>query len=263
MRRGYGTARDLIIGMSFATLEGKLVRTGGMVVKNVAGLDMGKLMIGSFGTLAVIASVNLRVHSRPEQTRTFVFSFDSLDTAMEKRNAILGSVLQPMAIDLISSHEYLLAVRAGGSQRVLDRYARELAGSGMLAGDDESGFWEGIREFTPSFLKRAPEGIVVRVSTPLSEIGKVIAMAPDACICRAGSGVTYVYGASWDELSHLRNAIAEQGWSAAVEFAPAGKDLWLSPESSPRAEAFAMMKRVKQMFDPSSLLNRSRLYGRI
>ncbi|HZQ54794.1 MAG TPA: FAD-binding oxidoreductase [Bryobacteraceae bacterium] len=263
MRRGYGTARDLIIGMSFTTVEGKLVQTGGMVVKNVAGLDMGKLMIGSFGTLAAITSINFRVHSRPEQTRTFVFSFDSLDAAIEKRDAILSSVLQPMAIDLISSGEYLLAVRAGGSQRVLDRYARELAGSGMLTGEDENGFWEGIREFTPNFLSRELEGIVVRVSTPLSEIGKVIAVAPDACICRAGSGVTYVYGSYWEQLSPLWNAIAERRWSAAVEFAPKGKDLWFSPESGPKEEAFAMMKRVKQMFDPGSLLNRSRLYGRI
>ena len=60
-RRRYGAARDLVIGMTFATLEGKLVETGGMVVKNVAGLDMGKLMIGSFGTLAAIVSVNFRV----------------------------------------------------------------------------------------------------------------------------------------------------------------------------------------------------------
>ena len=50
----YGTARDLVIGMKFATLEGKLVQSGGMVVKNVAGLDMAKLMIGSFGTLAAM-----------------------------------------------------------------------------------------------------------------------------------------------------------------------------------------------------------------
>jgi glycolate oxidase FAD binding subunit len=263
MRRGYGTARDLIIGMSFATLEGKPVRTGGMVVKNVAGLDIGKLMIGSFGTLAAITSVNFRVHSRPEQTRTFVFSFDSLDAAVHKRDAILGSVLQPMAIDLISSDGYLLAVRAGGSQRVLDRYARELAGSGMLAGEDESGFWEGIREFTPNFLNREPESIVVRVSTPLSKIGKVMALAPNACICRAGSGVTYIYGTSWDQLSPLWAAVAEHEWSAAVEFGPAGRGLWFSPESRPKAEAFAMMKRVKQMFDPGLLLNRSRLYGRI
>ena len=60
-RRLYGTARDLVIGMKFATLEGKLVQSGGMVVKNVAGLDMAKLMIGSFGTLAAIAVVNFKL----------------------------------------------------------------------------------------------------------------------------------------------------------------------------------------------------------
>jgi hypothetical protein len=168
---------------------------------------------------------------------------------------------------------------------VLDRYTRELTGSEMLAGEDESGFWERIREFTPEFLNREPEGIVVRISTPLNEIGKVIALAPDACICRAGSGVTYVYGTAWEQLSPVWTAIANAGWSAAVEFAPltvrSTQDLWLSPafsrkdrDARPKAgvaglearsteQAFVMMKRVKQMFDPGSLLNRSRLYGRI
>ena len=65
-RRLYGTARDLVIGMQFATLEGKLVQSGGMVVKNVAGLDMAKLMIGSFGTLAAIAVVNFKLLPMPE-----------------------------------------------------------------------------------------------------------------------------------------------------------------------------------------------------
>ncbi len=69
-RRLYGTARDLVIGMKFATLDGKLVQSGGMVVKNVAGLDMGKLMIGSFGTLAAIASINFKLTPRPAVART-------------------------------------------------------------------------------------------------------------------------------------------------------------------------------------------------
>ena len=73
-RRLYGTARDLVIGMKFATLDGKLVQSGGMVVKNVAGLDMGKLMIGSFGTLAAIASVNFKLQPRPAVARTILFS---------------------------------------------------------------------------------------------------------------------------------------------------------------------------------------------
>ena len=71
-RRLYGTARDMVIGMRFATLEGKLVQSGGMVVKNVAGLDMAKLMIGSFGTLAAIAVVNFKLVPMPEAERSFL-----------------------------------------------------------------------------------------------------------------------------------------------------------------------------------------------
>src|SRR5207245_9644671 len=72
-RRLYGTARDLVIGMKFATLEGKLVQSGGMVVKNVAGLDMGKVMIGSFGTLAAIAVVNFKLLPMAAAEATFLY----------------------------------------------------------------------------------------------------------------------------------------------------------------------------------------------
>src|SRR5207237_6531658 len=101
-RRLYGTARDMVIGMTFATLEGKLVQTGGMVVKNVAGLDMGKLMIGSFGTLAAIAVVNFKLLPAPEIERSFLLPFDSLAQAIAARNRILASPLQPAAIDLLN-----------------------------------------------------------------------------------------------------------------------------------------------------------------
>src|SRR5271170_3445577 len=100
-RRLYGTARDLVIGMTFATLEGKLIKSGGMVVKNVAGLDMGKLMIGSFGTLAAIAVVNFRVHPMPVGTRTFVGEFEKAGEAIARRDEVLKSQLQPSAIDLV------------------------------------------------------------------------------------------------------------------------------------------------------------------
>ena len=97
-RRLYGTARDVIIGMKFATLEGKLVNSGGMVVKNVAGLDMAKLMIGSFGTLAAIAVVNFKLAPAPAVTRTFVLSHRRLEDAIATRNRILQGVLQPSAL---------------------------------------------------------------------------------------------------------------------------------------------------------------------
>jgi glycolate oxidase FAD binding subunit len=81
-RRLYGTARDLVIGMRFATLQGKLVDSGGMVVKNVAGLDMAKLMIGSFGTLTAIAVANFKLVPMPQAERSFLLAFQSAEAAV-------------------------------------------------------------------------------------------------------------------------------------------------------------------------------------
>jgi len=275
MRRLFGTARDLIIGMQFATLDGRLVRTGGMVVKNVAGLDMGKLLIGSFGTLAVITSVNFRLHPLPEQTATFLLSFAELDSAIEKRDSITASILRPMALEIVSppagarlgASGYILAVRVSGSAKVLARYAKELEGGDRLTGAAETNWWKGIAEFSAEFIRRQPNGVVLRLSTKLADTQAVLRLVSGPCISHAGSGVTYAYLTSWQALPALWQAAVQNGWSAVVEFAPEEKrtsqELWLLGASPARANAFAIMKKVKQMFDPNNLLNRSRLYGRI
>src|SRR3954454_16702029 len=131
MRRSYGTARDMVIGMTFATLEGKLIKTGGMVVKNVAGLDMGKMMIGSFGTLAAITSVNFRVHALPEATQTFLYTSTDPEIIMDKHHRVVRKTqLRPTSIDILSpsaaarvnENGFVLAIRAAGSPAVLARY---------------------------------------------------------------------------------------------------------------------------------------------
>src|SRR5262249_269649 len=122
-RRLYGTARDLVIGMKFATLEGKLIQTGGMGVKNVAGLDMGKLMIGSFGTLAVVPVGNFKLLPMAEMERTFLLGFSELTTALAVRDKLLAGTLQPAALDLLNpaaagefgNGRYILAVQASGN----------------------------------------------------------------------------------------------------------------------------------------------------
>jgi glycolate oxidase FAD binding subunit len=275
MRRAFGAARDLVIGMKFATLEGKIVSTGGMVVKNVAGLDMGKLMVASFGTLAAITSVNLRLHPLPEQTETFMFSFDDSDAAIEKRNVILRGILRPLALDLMSPpasvrlgrRGYVLAVRAGGSRKVLARYARELERSERLTDADDANLWTQIREFTSDHLNRQPGGIVLRLSTTLTDVGAVLRMISDAAVARAASGITYVYLSSWQGVSSLQKAADEHGWGIVVEYAPdefrGAKELWGLKSRLEPANAFVMMRRVKQMFDPNNSLNRLRMYGRI
>src|SRR5690242_11390002 len=96
-RRLHGTARDMVIGMHFATLEGKIVQSGGMVVKNVAGLDMAKVMIGSFGTLAAIAVINFKLQPLPPETRSFAQRFDAIEDVMAAVERIHKGVLQPAA----------------------------------------------------------------------------------------------------------------------------------------------------------------------
>jgi glycolate oxidase FAD binding subunit len=275
MRRGFGTARDLVIGMTFTMLDGKVVRSGGLVVKNVAGLDMGKLMIGSFGTLAVITSVNFRLHSVPRETHSFLFTFSDLESAIEKRDSILAGVLQPIAIDLVSPvaaarlgyRGFVLAIRASGSPAVIDRYRRTLGGAAEFAADGDISLWQQIRDFTSEFLDRQRTGVVLRISTPLSELASLLRLTSGPAISRAGSGVTYIYLSSWQGVLPLWKAAAEHNWRAVVEFAPddvrTTNELWRLSPTTGGAQAFAIMKKVKQMFDPHNLLNRGRLYGRI
>jgi glycolate oxidase FAD binding subunit len=270
-RRLYGTARDLVIGIEFATLEGKLVESGGMVVKNVAGLDMSKLMIGSFGTLAAIAVVNFKLIPQPPCERTFRFSFAGLEEAVAARDAILKSPLDPAAIDLLNpaaaeakKPAYMLAVRAGGNAAAIARYERELAAMGAQAvpAGEEAAFWRTIGDFTPRYLNAHKDGAVVRVSCTLKELRAVMQSIPGPAIARAGSGVCYAYFKHFGQAAVFAAETAREYSGTVVEFAPENRkeemDLWPAP-----GEDLEVMKRIKHMFDPQLLLNRGRLYRRI
>jgi glycolate oxidase FAD binding subunit len=259
-RRLYGTARDVIIGMKFATLGGKLVQSGGMVVKNVAGLDMGKLMIGSFGTLAAVAVVNFKIAPMPPTTRTFILPHKTLEEAAATRDRVLQSVLQPAALDMLNPSAaarvglegYCVILQVGGSDAVMERYTRELTGAVTQSGDE---LWTRIREFAPNWLRDYPEGAVVRLSTTLKDIPQAMASASGPVLARAGTGVVYVY---YDDAEQA--TVGTQ--KGAVEFAPEGAKrsltLWPAPGSD-----FSVMQKIKRLFDPKLLLNRGRLYGRI
>jgi glycolate oxidase FAD binding subunit len=245
-RRLYGTARDMIIGMTFATLEGRLVQSGGMVVKNVAGLDMAKLMVGSFGTLAAIAVVNFKVFPMPAGSRTFVLEFATAAEAFAERDRILRSVLQPSAIDIVNwprggmlSRGFRLLILAQGNAAVLDRFARALPAARV---EDESA-WAEIHEFTQRFLNEHALGSVVTMSMKLSEMAAAMAQLKGPAIARAGSGSIVAH-------------YAENPPAIDATRPPAHVRVQLTGD-------FAMMEKVKHMFDPGRLLNRGRLYGRI
>jgi len=271
-RRLYGSVRDLVIGMQFATLEGNLVNTGGMVVKNVAGLDMAKLMIGSFGTLAAIAVVNFKLLPQPAAERSFLLAFDSAADAMAARARINAAALEPAALDLLNpaagallgNRAWMLAVRAAGNWPVVDRHERELAAMGAgvaLEEQDHFRLWRCIEEFTAQFLSDLPDGAVVRASCTLKELAAVMERFPGPAVARAGSGVCYGYCERSAEAAAWLADASARGTKAVMEFGPEVRsdlELWPAP-----AGDLELMRRVKHLFDPSDLLNRGRLYQHI
>lgn len=253
-RRLFGTARDLVIGAQFATMEGKLVQTGGMVVKNVAGLDMGKLLIGSYGTLGVLTSLNFKLIPIPPDRATFVRSFSSAADAVAERNKLLSGVLQPAGLDLLNpaaaeilGHKgFLLVLPVGGSGVVIDRYKRELPTYHLAPNDMLLGR---IAEFSATYLTQHPKGAVARVSTRLQGLLPLLEAEKRPLVVRAANGVAYLHLANAREpFPGVLEAGEERG--ATVQWPEPGTD-------------FAVMEKIKRMMDPKNLLNKGRLYGRI
>ena len=102
-RQGYGTARDLVIGMRVVAADGQLIRAGGKVVKNVAGYDLVKLYIGSLGTLGIIVDATLKLRPRPEAEGACWATFASLDAAAGAAVILAGSELGPVALTLLDA----------------------------------------------------------------------------------------------------------------------------------------------------------------
>jgi glycolate oxidase FAD binding subunit len=272
-RRLYGTARDLVIGMRFATLEGKFVDTGGMVVKNVAGLDMAKIMIGSFGTLAAIVSVNFKVVPRPAAAGTMLFSFPDLPPALEARDVAIRGFLNPAAIDLLNPvlaaqlglKGYVLAVQFNGNSQMMDRARREAATWGPareLAPEEELRFWHSVDSVTPKHLEKFRDGAVVRLSGTIAALGEAMASAEGACHAQAGSGAVRAWFSRPDAAARWLALGLKRGFKGVIECSGEGAkpqlQLWPEPGGD-----FTIMKQIKQMFDPKGLLNRGRLYNQI
>ena len=158
MRHGYGALRDYCLGVRFVTGDGHKSKGGGRVVKNVAGYDMMKLLIGSHGTLAVITSASFKLFPAPRQTRTFLAEFKTWQEALgvSRRGSALAAVADVSGTGLTQRkpvdglrdkpESWKICIRASGSDAVLARYRKEL-GSAVtreLEGKDEKELWRKI-----------------------------------------------------------------------------------------------------------------------
>jgi len=178
LKHFYGGVREFCLGVRYVTADGKAAKAGARVVKNVAGFDVMKLLIGSYGSLAVITSASFKLFPAPPVTRTFVCQFATLEEAIEFRDSVVNSPLSSMCVEILSPRAYdknswTIAVRAGGSERVLARYTAEL-GSGVtkaLTDVDEQKFWSDTQQLG----QEAP--VLLNASVPPSVAGKTLADA--------------------------------------------------------------------------------------
>jgi glycolate oxidase FAD binding subunit len=183
-RHRYGTARDLVLGVTVVLADGTVASSGGKVVKNVAGYDLGKLFCGSEGRLGLIARVALRLHPRPEASRTLGVPVRSATEAAEVARKLLRAPLELSALDVVWPGR--VAVLIEGSRAAVEEQfgaAHELAG-----GEEDFGsIWEeaaarqswsqGRLLFAPGDLGSTLEGLdkaVVRVSAGVAYVGEPV-----------------------------------------------------------------------------------------
>ncbi|GAA2733785.1 FAD-binding oxidoreductase [Actinocorallia aurantiaca] len=241
----YGTARDLLIGVTVVRADGTIVKSGGKVVKNVAGYDLGKLYTGSFGTLGLIVKASFRLHPLPEQ-RVYVTT-DGRDPWIRVR-ALLHSPLVPSAIE-VDGDGTVAALFEGTAARRRAEEAVALLGGGAEAADTAPAWWG-----------RYPDGeVLLEVQGKPTDLPLLLAVRDAWPRGSAGSGVWFL-GTSAQTAVRLVPELRKH-LPTVVRHAPADVreklDLW---GPSP---ALPLMRRVKDQFDPGHRLSPGRFIGGI
>ncbi|GAA3745376.1 FAD-binding oxidoreductase [Streptomyces tremellae] len=253
-RLRYGTVRDLLIGVAVVRADGTLARSGGKVVKNVAGYDLGKLYTGAHGGLGVVVSTVWRLHPLPRAAGAV--SLPVTDPAQAGRLAglVARSALTPTAVELRfapgGGELVLLFESIEASVRAQSAQARALLGGGSEL------------PTVPGWFGRRPEGpLVLRLAYEPAALAAVLAALPEGAsgTASACTGVAYAAVDAGTDLGALRAALAPYDGSAVVLAAPEPLDA--AAHWGPVADSFGLMTRVKDQFDPARRLSPGRLLG--
>ncbi len=217
----YRTARDMVLGVRVATPLGTVIRAGGKTVKDVAGYDMKKLYIGSWGTLGAITSATFRLLPLPEAKATVAIVLPDFSSACAAVMAILGSFMRPSTAELLSPgamatgveslklapDEYLLLVQVEGAVEDVERQKRELWEVAakhvakemvVLDGDKEAQLWKRRKEVFVQMPVEKPS-VLIKGSVLLNRVADFVAgveglktQSLDAEITApAGNGIVY------------------------------------------------------------------------
>jgi len=293
----HGTARDLVIGLEAALPDGTVVRSGGRVVKNVAGYDLKKLFIGALGTLGVITSVSLKLGAIAEDETVIAAGFPDYKTAGAVALSLARAGYELSALDVANRPAFLDAGLEGvpeeaacallasltGTREANEAQAAEVAllcarggglGTRALSGDACAGVWERLRALQLPPAREAAGAAAVRITVPLREWAPMAERAdaslstgaPARLLGRAGNGVLHVRasGMSQDEwvaaLRALRAEAVRLGGGLVIEHGAAALRSVLDAWGAPAA-ALPVFARIKRAFDPGGTLSPGRFVG--
>ncbi|HEY1523855.1 MAG TPA: FAD-binding oxidoreductase [Solirubrobacteraceae bacterium] len=262
----YGSPRDLVLGMTVVLADGTVSRSGGQVIKNVAGYDVAKLFCGSFGTLGVIASVNVRLHPLPQSTATAIAQTGDPALLASAARGLAVAPLELEALDLAweNGTGRLLARCGGASAEPRARRAASVMSQASLTQaevvDDDDALWE-----TQRAGQRSSDGVVIRVAARPTRLGDVLGAARSSggrVVARAALGQSFVTVEPEAAQALVADLPDGAPWMLldAPEAVRAALDPW--GPTAPQA-AIELMHRVKVRFDPSRTCNPGLFVGGI
>jgi glycolate oxidase FAD binding subunit len=287
-RFGAGRPRDQVIGVSFVTADGAVVKGGGRVVKNVAGYDFPKLLTGSLGTLGIITQLTLKVRPIPEASALVwaaIADSAELDALLDRLNT---SATRPIALELLNpsaAHRvgeplglpdgrWVLAIgfedNAASVAWQVDRIRSELGAADVAVREnaDAGPLWSALIEFPA--LELGPVSFTANLR-PSSVVGFVRELDPGrwAVQTHAGNGIVrghFLGPAELDapapELARVRARAVQNGGNLVLPRCPTA---WKSvlPVWGERRADWALGQRVKQALDPKGVMNPGRFVGSI
>jgi glycolate oxidase FAD binding subunit len=282
LRTRFGGLRDLIIGITLVLPDGTIAKSGGKVVKNVAGYDLPKLATGSLGTLGVIAQAIFRLHPLPRASRTLSFTMSDYRAMNALILSILGSTLVPTGVQIRASAGAgpQVDIRFEGVTEGIDAQCQQLARlSPNLAAVEASGdlwnsrdeLWKGKGSgsaFTICKFSVLPAEFAATFET----LGKLTANHNWSAVAQAnGLGWLRLKEAEAEAaqpaetaqfINAFRSTLEREGGSVVVLECPrqvkSTTDVW-----GPAGDALPLMQRVKLQLDPANVLNPGRFIGGI
>jgi glycolate oxidase FAD binding subunit len=275
-RHRYGAPRDLIIGVEFARADGRLAKGGGIVVKNVAGYDLPRLLTGSFGSLGVIVTATFKLYPLPAASRTLIVEPSNASDLGALAVKLSASQLTPTALEF-ATHPLRLIIRFESIEASVaqqsETAAKLIAESGYeartLSASAEEEFWQNHARFADD-----NRGALLKVSVLPTELAETLSVVERLAgqrgyiaAGRAGTGVFLLHITEEAQLQKrvidgLRDALPiGRGSAVIIRSSPDLRthvDVW-----GPIGDGLALMKAVKQQFDPAGILGPGRGPGGI